>query len=90
MSSRFVIPTVVSGAIARRLHRLTRIGVRTVVRSRTPGGTYLGILLMGLGWFLKSSGRRTLLYGVNVPKGGAITVAVLDGTTKRAETTVAN
>jgi len=45
---------------------------------------------MVLGWFLKRSGKRTLLYGVNVPKGGAITVKVLDGATKVAETTVVN
>ncbi len=74
--------------IVRRLQRLTRIGARTVVSSRTTGGTYLGVALMVLGWFLKRSGKRTLLYGVNVPKGGAITVKVLDGATKVAETTV--
>jgi len=77
-------------SIRRRLHPLTRIGYIAAKNSSNTGQTYLGLSLMGLGWYLKSSGTRSLLYAVDVQRGKVVKVNVMRGTTMLAEATVAN
>jgi len=77
-------------SIRRRFHPLTRIGYNVTKSSSSAGQTYLGLSLIGLGWYLKDSQKRSLLYAVNVRRGKVVKLNVMRGETLLAETTVAN
>lgn len=90
MSPITTIRALVRRSVRRRFHRPTRIGYNAATSSTTITQTYLGLSLMGLGWYLKHSKKRSLLYATDVRSGKTVKVNVMRGTTVLAETTVAN
>jgi hypothetical protein len=74
--------------IRRRFHPLERIGYAASTSSRTTTQRVIGISMMGLGYYLRKSNVKTVLYRHTAQPGESVRIKVIRGTQTLADATV--
>jgi hypothetical protein len=67
---------------------LERAGYATSTSSRTTTQTIVGLSMMGVGYYLRQSKGRTVLYRHTARPGESVRIKVIQGTRTLADTTV--
>ena len=72
----------------KRFHPLERAGYSTSTSSRSMTQTVVGLSMMGLGYYLRQSKGRTVLYRHTAQPGETVRIRVIQGTRTLADATV--
>ena len=72
----------------RRFHPLERLGFAASKSSQSKTQTVVSLSIMGLGYYLRKSSVRTVLYRHTAQPGESVRIKVIRGTTTLADSTV--
>jgi hypothetical protein len=72
----------------KRFSSLEKAGYATSTSSRTTTQTIIGLSMMGVGYYLRQSKGRTVLYRHTARPGESVRIKVIQGTRTIADTTV--
>ena len=72
----------------KRFHPLERAGYSTSTSSRSTTQTIVGLSMMGVGYYLRNSKGKTVLYRHTAQPGESVRIKVIQGTRTLADTTV--
>lgn len=81
-------PSAVRRWARRKFHPLERLGYATSTSSRTLTQTVVGLSMMGVGYYLRSSKARTVLYRHTAQPGESVRIKVIRGTQTLADASV--
>ena len=77
-----------SKSFKKRFHPLERAGYSTSTSSRSTTQTVVGLSMMGLGYYLRHSRGKTVLYRHTAKLGESVRIKVIQGTRTLADATV--
>ncbi len=72
----------------KQFHPLERVGYSTSTSSRSTTQTVVGLSMMGLGYYLRHSKGKTVLYRHTAQPGESVRIKVIQGTRTLADATV--
>ena len=79
---------IIKRKIRRRFHPLERLGYRASTSSRGSVQTIVGLSMMGVGYYLRTSSVKTVLYRHAAQPGESVRIKVIKGTRTLADATV--
>ena len=81
-------PLVIKLWARRKFHPLERLGFAASTSSRSKTQTVVGLSMMGVGYYLRASKTRTVLYRHAAQPGESVRIKVIRGTRTLADATV--